>query len=648
MKTAVFNKGFKRIITILLACVMAGSAFACGDKSGPGGGGGGGGRDERPPAVETGKFILKSGVLPYQIVVGQNAGSLEQMAADEVQSFFFEATGYEIPIVDDSGLTYSVSGQYISVGRTALLSGAQVTVDDTKLGGSGYIIVTKGDSIFVVGATGYGTVYGAYDLLGEMLNYEYFFEGCYSLDKNVSEVKLMGYDITEIPDIEFRTANYTYYDFDTANYYNLRVRQFTEPIANINDKAFHNCLDYIKTPPVSVTSDPAYAVSAPKWLNAAGNQLCYTAKGDAKAYELMQATCLDAVQKALIRYPDRNIVTLTMDDYYDYCNCQACLANTNYYGANSANNILFLNDLNRAVRAWFETPAGALHKRDLKLIFFAYHDAVQAPTKGGLKCDPGVGVWYAPINEADFTKPITHSFNIDAYNLMNAWAPVADGVYLWIYSTIFYDYLSPFDTFNSMQSYYQMAKSIGAKYIFDQGQYSQGAATGWSVLKIYLNAKLAWNVDADMGKLINRFFDGYFGEASAEMRAFFDSYRMHSEYIKAEQGFGGIRSIYINAAQEKFFPKGVLQDWKTKIDAAIAKIEPLKTSDPERYQVLYDHIALERLSVLYLWIKLYDYNTFTDVITNFKLTFKADADRIGLTESQAGAPIELTYAAWGI
>lgn len=645
----IFNKRLTKIIVILLCCVIAAAAFA-GCKSEPGGkipDTGDVGTHDREPAEDTGGFILKSGATQYKIVLPQSAVSSESMAADEIQSFFFEATGIELPIVTDSGLSYAENAKYISVGRTALLTGAGIAVDGALLGGSGYRVVTEGESIFVFGAAALGTVYGAYDLLHEMLNYEFYYEGCYSLDKNVKEIKLMKYKITEVPDIENRCANYGYMDTDTSFYYNLRGRQFTEPFVNIGGIAVHTSLKYIANPPASVTSDPDYAASAPKWKSSAGTQLCYTARGDAKAYELLQKTCLDALCKGLISYPSRNVVTMTIEDVPGLCNCSACQGNTDYYGAQSANVLLFCNDLNRAARAWFETPEGAPYKRDLKIIFFGYYDMLKAPTKGGIKCDDGVGVFYAPI-EFDFTKSIGHNDNKALYDNMNTWATLTNDIYLWFYSTIFPDYMAPYDTFNSMQSYYKAAKAVNAKYLFDQAQTNNRASSGWSTLKGYLNAKLAWNVNADIGKLIQNFFDNYFGEASGEMRAFFNSYRVHSEKIKAEQGFSGVRSVYINAVQEKFFPKGILQNWKNYIDAALAEIAPLKASDPARYQMLYDHITLERLSVLYLWVQLYDYNTSTEQIADFKSTFKADAERIGVSEIREGSPIGGLFTSWGV
>ena len=669
MKTINFKK-ILFIITAVLLCVVTVFSAGCSCKKTPKPGEGDNpgtiDDDRRPEPTETGKFILKDGATPYKIVLPQGAVSLETMAADEIQRFFSEATGVEIPVVYDSGLVYAEDAKYISVGHTAPLTSAGIEIDGAKLGSDGYRLVTKGDSVFIAGVSAKSALYGAYDFLHEILGYEFFYEDCYSLHSNVKEVKLMGYNFAEYPDIEDRCMNYGYMDNDTSIYHNMRVRGFNEAFIPVGGKSFHNSLEWIASPPAAVTSDPAYAESAPKWKAPSGQQLCYTARGDAKAYELMQITCLNTLQKALASYPDKKVITLTMEDNHSVCGCASCTALANSYGgALSATVILFCNELNRAIREWFNTPAGAQHDRDLKIIFFAYNEMTKAPSvyngesgkwEGikGIKCDPGVGVYYAPIS-MDYTQSFQHKVNKDFQDITYSWAALADGIWLWLYSTIFPDYLVPYDTFNGMQSYYKMAKEVNARYLFDQAQWDADASTGWSALKAYLNAKLAWNVNADMSALIQGFFDGYFGEASAEMRAFFDSYRVHSEYIKDERNFtnktdvfGGNASVYISAVKERFFPKGVLQNWMTLIDAALAKIEPLKTSDAALYQALYNRIALERLSVIYLWVSLYDYNTSTNQITDFKILFKADAERTGLNRLKEVAPIEGLWTSWGI
>jgi nicotinic acid phosphoribosyltransferase len=66
--------------------------------------------------------------------------------------------------------------------------------------------------------------------------------------------------------------------------------------------------------------------------------------------------------------------------------------------------------------------------------------------------------------------------------------------------------------FNSQQQNYQLFKKLNTIWVFNESQGGQsGGGTGWMVLKCYLDAKLAWNVNYDYNELIKKFFANYFG-----------------------------------------------------------------------------------------------------------------------------------------
>jgi hypothetical protein len=609
--------------------------------------------------TDTDKYIIKGGTTQYKIVLPQNSTSAIRIVADEFVNFFLESTGVQLQIITDDGIEYTSDGKYFSIGQTNLLNGAGIEIDKTTLKGSGYQIITKGDTIFAFGGTDNGSIYAVYHLLNELLGYEFFYNDCYSLNKNVKDIKLMKYNYLELPDFEYRIANYSFIKDDKLNMYRTRTMLNSDIIMDVNGKMFHNSLNYISSPPPEVINDPYYDTAKVKWV--ADGQLCYTAHGDEKAYDMLLQTCLHALKNSLKASPDKNLVSFTIEDNKNFCSCDACKAIIQKYKANSATVILFLNDLNRMVREWFNTEEGLPYKRDLEIIFFAYNKTLEAPAVfnnqtntweavNGIKCDDGVSVWYAPI-EMDFMKSIYHSDNKAIYNIIESWKHISKNIYMWIYSTNFKHYLAPYDTFNSMQETYQYLKKINTVFLLDQAQGNSGtASTGWSILKAYLNYKLAWNVNENVGELIENFFENYFCEAAPEMFDFFNSYRFYSESFKAKGILGGTMSVHQDVKTEDIFPKPVLLNWKSHIDAAIEKIKSLRISNPKKYQMIYDHIAIERLSVLYYLIELYNHNISPADILNYKLLFKEDADRLGLlrTSENQYALLAETYAKWGI
>ncbi len=585
-------------------------------------------------------MFLATGETDYRLVLPADAQELEIVAAEELTEIFAEATGIELERVTDSGLTFSPSLKYLSIGETTLLKQAGIELDAEKLAGDGFIIKTVGESIFLSGASQYGTLYSVYEFLNRILHYDFYFTNAYRLDREVENIPLMNYDITEVPDIANRAAGYGFISEDMYSLYRMRQRPYTEYFIPIGDIIFHNSLEYIE----------GKEEGHPLWRSTDGTQLCYNAQGNSEERTALLEACKQTLIEALVEYPDRNLVTMTIQDNNNFCTCSACLGIRETYGADSASVILFCNDLSEAIRQWFQTTEGAPFQRDLEILFFAYNKTVEAPVSydektgeytgnNGIKCGEGVSVFYAPIG-ADFTRGLTAPENESTRNIMKGWAAISESLYLWTYSTLFKDYMIPYDTFNSMQDIYQFAFSVGTEYLFDQAQHdSSGASSGWSVLKAYLNAKLAWNVNADIATLTDEFFQYYFEEASDAMREWFDGYRMHSEYLKAEKGFGGIMSTYLEAKDEAFWSKGVLLHWLECSDRAIKSIEFLKETEYARWQRLYDRICNERLSLYYLLSELYSFNTSAEDLRLYQETFREDATRLGYSRLSEGVPI---------
>lgn len=598
----------------------------------------------------TDDYIVKDGATDYKIVIPENAGSVIDVAVGELQKFFLEATSIELECITDKDLPMSAASRYFSLGETSLLERAGIEIDEELLGSNGAQVTTKNKIVYMYGATDYGTLYAVYEFLHDALNYEFYFTDCYRLDKNVRNLPLKNFAITEVPDIEYRVANYGYISEDTMNLYRMRVRPYSEYFVPIKGMPFHNSFEYIKD---IDDGHEAY------WYSDDKTQLCYTAHGNEAEYNALVAAVCQTMEKELMDSPDRNVVTITIEDTSTICTCDACKANVEKYGADSASIILFCNDVNKEIRAWFNTEEGKEYARDLEIIFFAYQRTVEAPARynestgkyegvNGIKCDEGVSVFYAPIG-ADYTHSFAEKENNDTRNTMEAWRAITNELYLWTYSTDFRYYLAPYDTFNSMQEIYRYAVECKTRWLFDQAQHTQyGSATGWSVLKGYLNSKLAWNVNLDFTSLIKDFFTYYFGPASDTMYGIFNSFRTHSEYQKTELDLGGVMSCYLEIVKEEFWPKVILMDWYEAMEQALEDIAYLETSDPEAYASYRDHITTERLSVIYLLVELYSYNTSLDFVNTIKTQFYNDATRVGLTNQDEASRLAGMYASWGI
>jgi len=596
----------------------------------------------------SGKYLINDGVSEYKIVIPEEASGLIQIAASEFNKFFSESTGVSLPVVSDKEI--QGGDKFISIGETTLLQGTDIKHEYEELGRDGYKIITKDDNLYLIGGGEYGSLYAVYELLEYIIDYYFFAADCYTLTQGVTQIPLYDFDVTDIPDISLRMASDGVVDRDNQTLYRLRQRPYLENYVTIKNNWCHNALDYVEDSPEANRT----------WYNQAKNQLCYTAHGDATEYAKLLNAVLTTMKDELMKNTERESITLTMEDNHDSCDCEACKAVVEEYGTISATVILFLNDLNAMVRDWFETEEGKPYARDLRILFFAYHGYEEPPVtyneetgkyepNNGIKMDDGVYCMLAPIS-MNYYRPITDPQNAEYYNNFRGWADIADGkLYLWYYSTNFMYYLAPFDCFDSIAENYRFAVEQNTFYIFDQRQTDEsGVLTGWSTLKNYLNSQLAWDASQDMGMLIDRFFDAYFGPASSEMRVMFDQMRAFTNYHKEHSELGEGSSLYDPLPIEEFWPKDVLTQWLDCYERAEAKIAVLKEKNPALYEMYYDHIMAEKLSVLYMFVECYSYNTTEEIIASYKTEFKEIADGFNLVRVSESIEISNLYEKWGI
>lgn len=631
-------KRIRQILALIIIMALTAGCFGCTKQADE--------DVENKTAVVKGEYLLSAGKSDYRLLIPKDAGNLLQTAASEFNLFFSESTGLTLEVDEEP----QDGAKYISIGETALLEKAGIAHDYEELGRDGYKIVTKDSNLYLIGGADYGSLYAVYGLLERLIDYDFFAKDCYTVAQGVTEIPLYDYDLTDIPDIPLRIASDGVVTSDSSTMYRMHVRPYLENFITVNNYWAHNSFQYVQDSK-DVNS---------KWFNASKTQLCYTAHGDKAEYKKMLKASFETMKKELKNNTERESITYTIEDNYDTCTCDACNQIVEEYGALSASIILYLNDLNKMVRDWFETEDGKPYARDLRIVFFAYQGYEAAPAtynektgkyeaNNGISLDDGVYCQLCPIH-IDYYRPITDKANEGYYTNMRGWTDMLDGkLYLWYYSCNFNYYLAPYDNFDNMADYYRFAVKSKTYYLFDQRQYNEtGVLTGWANLKSYLNYKLAWDADQDMGELIDQFFEAYFGPAADEMREFFEQMRLITNYNKEHTEIGGYRSINYEIVSEEQWAKDVLQKWLDICEEAEKKIEVLKETDEKSYQLYLDHIEGEKLSVLYMFVECYSYNTSADVIEAYQKEFKEIGDRFGLGYLKEAEKITELYTKWGI
>ena len=600
--------------------------------------------------IEQSDAILTNGVSTYRLLVPADSSDLITTAAEEFNTFFGEATGTELAVVSDDAV---VEGQkYISLGETSLLAETDITYNTSELGSDGFKIVTEGDNIYAVGGSDYGTLYATYELLAKLVNYEYFYKDTYTLNENVKDIALQDFNISEVPDIATRTASDGVVSSDAMSMHRMRVRQYNEDMLWVGNQWVHTSFNFVN----GVASDGTTNTTSDKWFNDGKTQLCYTAHGDATEYAAMLDACLNTLKGRIKAQPDKRNVIFGSQDNNDTCTCDSCAALKTTYGADSAAVVLFVQDLQDKLEAWFATTEGQTYAGEFNIIVLAYKEYVDAPSN--LTVDGSINCLLA-LSAADYYQPISadNTTNATYYNAMTAWGDITDSLYTWYYSTNFSHYLAPYDSISNMQENYQLAVSNGAKYLYDQRQHNEtGFVTGWSNLKSYLGSKLAWDVDADVSALTTQFFDAYFGSAATDMKTYYDELVERTEYnLATYDEFGGPRSATygtVSITEElcvaDYWPQATLETWLGYCDAALTDIASLESSDPELYEKYKDHIEGERLAILYLYIESHlDYSNAVAMYPYMQEVQNIVND-LGVTRVSEASSISTLLDKWGV
>ena len=609
---------------------------------------------------ETNKYIVNDGRTDYKILIpeGMENNEFISLAASDLRGFFMEATGLDLEIVNDSANLDG--GKYLAIHDTELASAESIGATYDVLGMGGFRIKTVDDSVVMCGATAEASMYAVYAFLEVTLGFELYHTDFYALDKNVENLKLMNYDVTDVPDFEYRIQSSGWIRYNDKNRKRMRwteERYWIIP-ADQAGAQWHNTFVYLDPDEYKATDPEFY--SYPK-----GNQLCYMGRGIKEKRDKM----IDIVSQKVIalysmeKYKDYRHISISIEDNQNCCSCPACKTEKEKYGADSAVIVKFCNDVAQKVSAWMETDEGKPYARDFRILFFAYHATNEAPVQyneakdeyepiDGLVCDPHVAVYFAETN-GDYTANFHDegTANTQIGKNMKGWGALSKEIYFWSYSTNFSYFLTPYNSFDTVQDILKFAKNENAMYIMIQDQWiQQGNPTGFGVFKNWLHSKLEWDVNADVKALTDEFFDGYFMDASKTMRQLYEEWKVWANYQSKNLGYSGYRSVYVNALKKDFWPQRMLERWIALTEQAKQDVAGYKTKDPVLYNQLIDHIAYESIAFRYLLGSLYADEYSEAEITDIKKTFANDITRSGMN-IVATTPmtyVENLLAKWGV
>ena len=575
-------------------------------------------------ATEANGYIVKNGKTEYAIVVPENLDSNLIVACNDLKSLFEEATGAKLSMITEKGegLTHNANQKYISIGNTKLFASSGLQIDTAQLGQQGVRILTKDNNVYINSGGSLGCVFGVYDFLEILFNFDQFAEDCYYLDK-ATDVKLRNFNVTDIPDIEMRIPGWGAVE-EGKNNLRFRMRMpynqstYIMSVGDVENGAtrqsIHNSFNIL--PPKSSPS---------AWIADSGQQLCYTAHGDPEQYEAMVDRIAYVMEQSLIEYPVAkypllNTLTLTMQDGPGYCNCSACNKAKEKYGTASGAVIVMCNEVMERLDAWMELPENEPYKRDdLTLMFFAYMGFIDAPAHydeqqgkyvvnhPDLEMRDDVVVYYAVLSGFQYMVDVYDPINESGLENSLKWFDIASSMYLWTYGINFSSYWMPDNCLTFFDSdAYQLFAYGKAKFLYNQCAWNSANFTAFQGLKAYVESKLSWNVTLDADVLIEKWFNAMFKDAAPIMKSLYQAESNYSLILMEKAGrLNSATYLVFNVDRMEYWPYEMLLDWIDMIDDARVAIAGYKLVNPELYTMLKTHIDLEWISPAYALVNIY-------------------------------------------
>ncbi len=599
-------------------------------------------------APETDEYMVENGKSDYKILLPAEMDSNLIVAEQELKFFFKEATGVTLNTVVESeaGLTHSPDAKYISLGATKMLESSEIEIDNQLLGTQGLRIATKDKTVYVTGASTVGTLNGVYGLLNILFDYEQYAYDCYNINET-NNLKLRDFDVTDVPDIEMRCSSWMLLENNPENLqYRLRMRGNGEYILPVGDTengeseaTIHNSSNVL--PKDAPTSRSSW-FSDQSGTGADNIQICYTAHGIQEDYEAMVERIAYVIERSLIKYtpdkyPLRNVVTFTIEDNSTtMCRCEHCVAAQAKYGAQSGAAIVLCNNVRAELEEWMNKPENAAYKRDdLTLVFFAYAAFVEAPAHydeaqgkyvinhPDLQMRDDVGVYYAISNGLNYQLNIYDEVSKEGVENSLKWFDISSSVYLWTYDANFGNYLFRTAGTNFYDTdAYQFFAAGGARFMYNQCDWSGANATSFQMLDIYLDAKMQWDTTQDINVLTQKWFKAMFKEAADVM---YDLYVQENTWavIVAHETGEILKTGIINySIGRDYWQYEMLKSWLDRIDEARALIAKYETRDPALYKTLKEHIDIEWVCPAYYMLTCRDDSlsnaTYNEMVTYFK------------------------------
>ena len=474
--------------------------------------------------------LYVNGKPQYVIVYSAEALPAEMTAVKELSKYLQLITGAAPQTIVD---TEQDKGSYeIVVGRTNRENGS-FAIDRSVLKNDGLIIQWHKKSVYLTGREenyGRGTLYAAYEFLRQM--------GCefYAKDtETIPETKnLKIKKIDTVQESPFLNRDvYWSCVFGEEISAKLRLngcvtsadRNITPAFGGMNTytlNKYEHTFDQLVPPEEYFDSHPEYfsEINGERSCEHLYTQLCMTNPDVLKI----------AVEKAkewIRQDPDSKVISISQNDSYvieSYCTCDQCRKINEEEGAPSGTLLRFVNSVADGIREEFP---------DMLVDMLSYQYSAKPPQE----TVPRDYVIVRFCTGACYPHPIAECpHNASVKSNIEGWSKICKHLHIWDYTPNFAQYLCPIANFYSFGPNMRFFRDNGVESVFEQGMYQDGESGEWGELRAYVLAKLMWNPDENVDKLIDNFIKAYYGPGAEGVRIYFDL--LHKRALEQDIHFG--------------------------------------------------------------------------------------------------------------
>ncbi|MFO1497334.1 MAG: DUF4838 domain-containing protein [Verrucomicrobiota bacterium] len=451
--------------------------------------------------------LVRESQSDYRIIIPAQAIPAERYAAEELQRYLERIGGVRLAI-----LTEAEPGRAheIILGKTSRPAGSLPAESWAKVGSDGFVLRSDGGRLLIGGGRPHGTLNGVYALLEEKLGVRWFTPEVEQVPKR-REVTLAELNETVVPVLENRDVFWREMmrDADFAAKHRLNGQHYG--LAEKHGGPFTKYYPFVHSfdlliPRELYKEHPEYFPLINGERQDGYVQRCLS---HPDVLQLARATVRQWIQQ----HPDATIISVSQNDTYHNCQCDACRAVDEAEGTPMGSLLKFVNAIASDIASDYP---------QVRFDTLAYQYSRKPPKT--IRPHPNVIIRLCSI-ECCFAHPLETCSSEENRRFRNdiiAWQPIAPLLYVWDYTPNFGHYLQPFPNFDSLQANVRFFAQHGVKGLFEQGNYSSGGQGEMGPLRAYLLAKLLWNPETDVARHRSEFVAAYYGKAGDLIQAYLD------------------------------------------------------------------------------------------------------------------------------